>query len=76
MYAKMNMKYKTYKAISDSLRDYARISPDKYKGFISNDDLDLLQRATRMDFNNYLSGDILVKVDRELLLFACYQFFL
>jgi asparagine synthase (glutamine-hydrolysing) len=26
--------------------------------------LDLLQRATRMDFNNYLADDILVKVDR------------
>ena len=29
-----------------------------------NDNSDLLQRATRMDFDNYLSGDILVKVDR------------
>ena len=35
-------KYKTYKAISDSLRDYVRITPDKYRGFITNDDLDFI----------------------------------
>jgi asparagine synthase (glutamine-hydrolysing) len=30
--------------------------------------LDLLQRATRTDFSNYLAGDILVKVDRASML--------
>lgn len=35
-------KYRTYKAISDTLRDYQRISPDKYKNFITNDDLEFI----------------------------------
>lgn len=35
-------KYKTYKAISDALREYQRISPDKYPNFISTDDLEFI----------------------------------
>ena len=35
-------KYKTYKAISDTLREYQRLSPNKYKNFITTDDLDMI----------------------------------
>lgn len=35
---------------------------------ITPNQLDLLQRVTRMDFNNYLPEDILVKVDRASML--------
>ena len=35
-------KYKTYKAISDNLRELQRLSPNKYKNFINNDDLDMI----------------------------------
>lgn len=35
-------KYKTYKAISDNLRELQRLSPNKYKNFISPNDLDMI----------------------------------
>jgi len=35
-------KYKTYKAISDTLRDYQRLSPNKYPNFITADDLEFI----------------------------------
>ena len=35
-------KYKTYKAISDTLREYQRNAPKKFKGFITNDDLEII----------------------------------
>jgi len=35
-------KYKTYKAISDTLREYQRQTPNRYNNFITNDDLDMI----------------------------------
>lgn len=35
-------KYKTYKAISDNLRELQRLSPNKYENFISPNDLDMI----------------------------------
>tara|TARA_A100001201_G_C4068319_1_gene194946 strand:+ start:80 stop:655 length:576 start_codon:yes stop_codon:yes gene_type:complete len=35
-------KYNTYKAISDTLRDYQRLAPDKYKNYITPNDLEFI----------------------------------
>jgi len=39
-------KYKTYKAISDALRDYQRLTPNKYPNFITTDDLEFILDPT------------------------------
>jgi asparagine synthase (glutamine-hydrolysing) len=50
---KLMSRYSDWKTTSESTR----------KG-ITSSEMDIIQKATRMDFKNYLSEDILVKVDR------------
>lgn len=47
--------------------EYRKVAEGIYQERIP-DQLDLLQRVTRMDFHNYLTEDILVKVDRVSML--------
>jgi asparagine synthase (glutamine-hydrolysing) len=51
------------KKLLKSLKNYEFTSEEIFKSRLIND-YDLLGRATKMDFTNYLTEDILVKVDR------------
>lgn len=58
-----NFDRKTRIQLVPSLKNFKTSEEDIFTNYIPQNE-DLLQRATRMDFKNYLAEDILVKVDR------------
>ncbi|MFL0658162.1 asparagine synthase (glutamine-hydrolyzing) [Cylindrospermopsis raciborskii UAM/DH-MRr] len=57
----------TRRRLMRSYPNYSVVAETIFRDRIPNE-TDLLQRATRMDFNNYLAEDILFKVDRSSML--------